>query len=142
MATTRTANIALWVVQGLLTGLFLFTGALKLFAPLRMLQGPVAFPGWFYRFLGLAELCGALGLALPGALRIQRALTPMAALGLTLIVTGATVITLETGLGVGMALIPFVAAILAATVAYGRRDWLPATWFASRSSVPSPSAQG
>ena len=141
MATTRRANIALWIVQGVLTCLFLFTGALKLFAPLQMLQGPVAFPGWFYRFLGFAELCGALGLVLPGALRIQRALTPIAAVGLTLIVTGATVITLETGLGVVMALMPFVAAILAATVAYGRRDWLPITWFAAPSSVASSGAQ-
>ena len=142
MATTRRANIALWVVQGVLTSLFLFTGAVKLFAPLQMLQGPVAFPGWFYRFLGFAELCGALGLVLPGAFRIQRALTPIAALGLTLIVTGATVITLETGLGVATALMPFVAAILAATVAYGRRDWLPVTWFGARSSVASSGAQG
>ena len=138
MATTRRANIALWIVQGVLTCLFLFTGAVKLFAPLQKLQGPVEFPGWFYRFLGLAELCGALGLVLPGAFRIQRALTPIAAVGLTLIVTGATVITLETGLGVAMALMPFATTILAATVAYGRRDWLPVSWFASRSSIASP----
>jgi hypothetical protein len=145
MATTRRANIALWIVQGVLTCLFLFTGAVKLFAPLQMLQGPVAFPGWFYRFLGFAELCGALGLVLPGALRIQLALTPIAAVGLTLIVTGATVITLESGLGVAMALMPFVTAILTATVAYGRRDWLPVTWFAAapaRSSAASSGAQG
>ena len=93
MATTQRANTALWVVQGVLTCSFVFAGAVKLFAPLQMLQGPVSFPGWFYRFLGFAELCGALGLVLPGAFRIQRALTPIAALGLTLIVTGATVIT-------------------------------------------------
>ena len=142
MATTRRANIALWIVQGVLTCLFLFTGGLKLFAPLQMLQGPVAFPGWFYRFLGFAELCGALGLVLPGALRIQRLLTPIAAMGLTLIVTGATVITLESGLGVAMALMPFVTAILTATVAYGRRDWLPVTWFAARSSAVSSGAHG
>ncbi|HVH68399.1 MAG TPA: DoxX family protein [Gemmatimonadales bacterium] len=142
MATTRRANIGLWIVQGVLTCLFFFTGALKLFAPLQMLQGPVAFPGWFYRFLGFAELCGALGLVLPGALRIQRALTPIAAVGLMLIVTGATVITLETGLGVAMALMPFVTTILTALVAYGRRDWLPAAWSGARSSAASSAAQG
>lgn len=137
MASTPRANVTLWIVQGLLACLFLFTGAVKLFAPLKMLQGPVAFPGWFYRFLGFAELCGALGLILPGALRIQRALTPIAAAGLLLIVTGATVVTLETGLGAALAVLPFVTAILTATVAYGRRDWL-----SQRESAPRPLAQG
>lgn len=136
MASTRRANVTLWIVQGLLACLFLFTGAIKLFAPLEKLQGPVAFPGWFYRFLGFAELCGALGLVLPGLLRIQRALTPIAAAGLLLIVTGATVITLETGLGAAMAVIPFVTAILTAMVAYGRRDWL-----SQRAPAPHPMAQ-
>jgi DoxX-like protein len=136
MASTRRANVTLWIVQGLLAGLFIFTGAVKLFAPLKMLQGPVAFPGWFYRFLGFAELCGALGLVLPGAFRVQRALTPIAAAGLLLIVTGATVLTLETGLGAAMAVVPFVAAILTGTVAYGRRDWLSRT-----ESAPRPVAQ-
>lgn len=136
MASTRRANVTLWIVQGLLACLFLFTGAVKVFAPLEKLQGPVAFPGWFYRFLGFAELLGALGLVLPGLLRIQRALTPIAAAGLLLIVTGATVITLETGLGAAMAVIPFVAALLTATVAYGRRDWL-----SQRASAPHPMAQ-
>lgn len=135
MDSTRRGNVALWIIQGLLAALFLFTGAVKLLAPLEKLQGPVAFPGWFYRFLGFAELCGAFGLILPGALRIQRALTPIAALGLTLIVTGATVITLESGMGAALAVLPCVAAILAASVAYGRRDWLPGAWSAPRSSV-------
>lgn len=141
MGTTRRGTIALWIVQGVLAALFLFTGALKLFAPLQMLQGPVAFPGWFYRFLGFAELCGALGLVLPGTLRIRRALTPIAAVGLTMIVTGATVITLETGMGVAMAVLPFVTALLTASVAYGRRDWLPLGWSGARSSSNSPTLQ-
>lgn len=141
MGTTRRGNIALWIVQGVLAALFLFTGALKLFAPLQMLKGPVDFPGWFYRFLGFAEVCGALGLILPGTLRIRRALTPIAAAGLTMIVTGATVITLETGMGVAMAVIPFVTALLTASVAYGRRDWLPLGWSGARSSSNSPSLQ-
>jgi hypothetical protein len=141
MGTTRRGNIALWIVQGVLAALFLFTGALKLFAPLEMLKSPVAFPAWFYRFLGFAELCGALGLILPGALRIRRALTPIAAVCLTLIVTGATVITLEIGMGVAMAVFPFVTALLTASVAYGRRDWLPLGWPGAGSSNNSPSLQ-
>jgi hypothetical protein len=141
MGGTRRGNITLWIVQGVLAALFVFTGALKLFAPLQMLKGPVAFPGWFYRFLGFAELCGALGLILPGALRIRRALTPFAAVGLTLIVTGATVITLVTGMGAAMAVLPCVTALLTASVAYGRRDWLPPSWSGAPSSTNSPSLQ-
>jgi len=35
---------ALWVVQGLLALLFLFTGGMKLVLPLEAMQGPVELP--------------------------------------------------------------------------------------------------
>ena len=40
---------------------------------------PIALPGPFLRFIGVAEVAGALGLILPGLLRIRQALTPLAA---------------------------------------------------------------
>src|SRR5437879_11590246 len=61
-----TMNVALWIVQGLLAALFLFAGGAKLVLPLDQMAGPVALPGWFLRFLGVAEVLGALGLVLPG----------------------------------------------------------------------------
>jgi DoxX-like family len=112
-------NRALWIVQGLLACLFLFSGGMKLVLPLEKLVGPVPLPGLFMRFLGMAEVLGALGLILPGLLRIRPGLTPLAAAGLVIIVTGATVITLVGG-DVKMALIPLVTGLLAAFVAYGR----------------------
>jgi hypothetical protein len=52
----------------------------------------VALPGWFLRFLGVAAVLGALGLVLPGLLRIRPGLTPLAAAGLVIIMIGATVV--------------------------------------------------
>jgi len=119
--TNRKARIVtLWIIQGLLAAMFLFAGAMKLALPAEQLRGPVALPGGFLRFIGVAEVAGALGLILPGLLRIRPALTPLAALGLVTIMIGATVVTLAGGM-LAPALIPVVVGALAATVAYGRR---------------------
>jgi DoxX-like family len=112
----------LWIVQGLLAALFLFAGGMKLVLPVEAMQGPVTLPGAFLRFIGVAEVLGGLGLVLPGLLRIRRGLTPLAALGLVVIMGGATAIGLATGPVAG-ALIPLAVGLLAAFVAYGRRDW-------------------
>jgi hypothetical protein len=114
-----TMNVALWIVQGLLAALFLFAGGAKLVLPLDQMAGPVALPGWFLRFLGVAEVLGALGLVLPGLLRIRPSLTSLAAAGLVIIMIGATVVTLVGGM-VAVALMNVVVALLAAFVAYGR----------------------
>src|SRR6266568_5417333 len=103
---------ALWVVQGLLALLFLFAGGMKLVLPLEALQDPVALPGLFLRCIGVAEVLGALGLILPGLLRIRPGLTPLAAAGLVIIMIGATVITLVGGM-VALALMNLVVALLA-----------------------------
>ena len=109
----------LWIVQVLLAALFLFAGGIKLVLPLDALKGPVEVPGLFLRFIGVVEVLGALGLILPGLLRIRTGLTPLAAAGLVIIMIGATVITLTTG-DVAPALTPFVVGLLSAFVAYGR----------------------
>ena len=131
-------NVALWIVQGLLAALFLFAGGAKLVLSLDQMAGPVALPGWFLRFLGVAEVLGALGLVLPGLLRIRPGLTPLAAAGLVIIMIGATVITLVGGM-VAVALMNVVVALLAAFVAYGR--WRLAPYRdSSRPSVLRPAS--
>jgi hypothetical protein len=65
-----------------------------------------------------AEVLGALGLVLPGLLRIRPGLTPLAAPGLVIIMTGATVLTLTRD-NVAMALMPLVAGLLSTFLAYG-----------------------
>ena len=112
-------NYALWIVQGLLAAVFLFSGGTKLVLPLEMMTGPVPLPGLFIRFIGVCEVFGAIGLIVPGLLRIRPGLTPLAAAGLVIIMVGATVITLIGG-DVALALIPLAVGLLAAFVAYGR----------------------
>ena len=108
---------ALWIVQGLLTLLFLFTGGMKLIVPLDVLmkQMPIPLPGLFVRLLGAAEVLGAIGRILPGLLRVRMVLTALAACGLFVIMIGATMYTLAGGGGAG-ALLPLVVGLLLAFV--------------------------
>ncbi len=117
-------NITLWVIQGLLAALFLFAGSMKLILPIEAMAGPVELPGAFLRFIGVVEVLGAVGLVLPWLLRIRPELTPLAGLGLVVIMVGATAITVVGGAVAGAA-VPFVVGLLAATVAYGRWDLTP-----------------
>src|SRR5260370_13905688 len=115
---------ALWILQGLLAALFLFTGGIKLVLPVEEMTKQMPLPGLFLRFIGGAEVLGAIGLILPGLLRIRPGLTPLAAAGLVIIMIGATVLTLAGG-GGGAALIPLAVGLLSALVAYGRPGSAP-----------------
>jgi uncharacterized membrane protein YphA (DoxX/SURF4 family) len=116
---TMRKNTVLWVIQGLLAAVFLLAGGMKLILPISAMQGPISLPGPLLRFIGVAEVCGALGLVLPSLLRIRPELTPIAAAGLVIIMLGATVITIMGG-SIAGALLPLVVGVLAATVVYGR----------------------
>ena len=114
----------LWVVQGVLALIFLFNGVVKLTLPAEVLTAQFPLPALFVRFIGVCELLGACGLILPSLLRLWPFLTPLAAGGLTIIMIGATVLTLVIG-GGALALIPLVVGLLAAFVAYGRWQLAP-----------------
>lgn len=118
-------NIALWIVQALLALLFLFAGGMKLVLPIEEMTKEIAMPGWFLRFIGVAEVLGAIGLVFPWLLQLRPGLTPLAAAGLVIIMAGATVTTLMTD-DVLMALFPLAVGVLATFVIYGR--W----WLAPR----------
>ncbi|GHO80549.1 hypothetical protein KSD_83200 [Ktedonobacter sp. SOSP1-85] len=117
----------LWSVQALLALIFLFAGSSKLLMPIEMMtsQMSVPLPGLFIRFIGVAEVAGALGLILPLLLRIKPFLTPLAASGLVIIMIGATAITLMGG-DVVSALLPLVVGLLAIFIFYGRRSYFKA----------------
>jgi uncharacterized membrane protein YphA (DoxX/SURF4 family) len=133
MTQGRYLNIVLWTVQGLLALMYLLSGGMKLTTPIEEMTKDVPLPGAFLRFIGVAEVMGALGLVLPGLTGIKPWLTPLAAAGLTIIMTGATVITLKF-MGLPIALMPLTVGLLVAFVAYGR--WRLSPLRASR--APSP----
>jgi len=111
---------ALWIIQALLGLLFLFSGAMKfVMSVAEMTKDMPSMPGWFLHFIGVMEILGGFGLILPSLLRIRPGLTPLAAAGLVIIMSGATAITLST-MGVGPAVLPLIVGILCAFVAYGR----------------------
>ena len=116
---------ALWTVQVLLALTFLFAGSAKFVMSGGDLTKDIDLPVLFLRFIGACEVLGALGLVLPGLLRRDRWLTPLAAIGLVIIMIGAVVVTVAS-MGIPPALFPLVVGLLAASVAYGRRSWFTA----------------
>lgn len=89
--TGRTGwNIGLWVAQALLAAFYFYAGFNKVSQPVEALgamgMGFALFvPEWLTRSIGVAELLGAIGLVLPALTRIMPRLTPLAALGLSVI---------------------------------------------------------
>ena len=86
-------NIALWIIQGLLALVYLAAGGMKAFQPIAALSKRLTWvttvrPA-FVRFVGVAELLGAIGLILPLATHILPWLTPTAATGLAIVQLGA-----------------------------------------------------
>src|SRR6185369_16757815 len=87
-----------------------------------MAMGPpnqLILPAMFLKFIGLCEVLGAFGLILPGVFKRQQYLTALAAIGLTIIMIGAVVVTMM-GPGFKFAIQPLVTGLLCAFVAYGR----------------------
>jgi len=118
---SRKTEILLWTIQGLLAAIFLFAGGMKLVMPIAELTKQMPLPALFLRFIGVAEVSGAFGLILPGALRIRTDLTSWAAAGLVVIMIGATGVTLAANGGVAV-LVPVVVGILAAFIAVRRME--------------------
>lgn len=115
----KKSNAFIWTVQGVLAALFLFAGSMKFIMPIEVMTEQMPFmPGWFLRFIGAAEILGAVGLVLPWLFRIRPALTPFAAVGLLTIMAGATTLTISGG--IAAAGVPFVVGVLCALVAFTR----------------------
>jgi uncharacterized membrane protein YphA (DoxX/SURF4 family) len=88
-------NVVVWVVTCLLAVLFLAAGSMKLVKSKEQLAADPrmgwaeAFPAPLIKLIALAEVLGAAGLVLPGALDVATWLVPAAALGLAVIMVGA-----------------------------------------------------
>ena len=91
-------NVVAWILQILLALGFLSHFVLYAISPGPMVRGmraqgqwPPAIPEGFRRFIGIAELAGALGLILPALTHILPWLTPLAALCLAIVTISASV---------------------------------------------------
>ncbi|MEV8513136.1 DoxX family protein [Dactylosporangium sp. NPDC051484] len=82
-------NIFLWILQIALGAAFTMAGVMKSTQPKEKLAGNMTWvnrrtPGTV-KFIGVTELLGGLGLILPWATGIATILTPLAAVGLAII---------------------------------------------------------
>src|SRR5260370_29631524 len=78
-ATGRGLRIALWSAQIALAIVFALAGGMKVSTPAAELAKMApGFPLAFIRFIGIAELAGAIGIILPALTRIVPVLTPLA----------------------------------------------------------------
>ncbi len=122
-------NVALWIVQALLALVFLVTGFLKVSQPLSQLSKRMEWvksvPPALVRFLGVAEILGAVGMVLPPLTGVMPWLTPVAAVGLMIVMVGASAhhASRREYRQVGLTLVLF---LMAAFVAYGRFVVVPA----------------
>ena len=115
--------IALWIVQILLAVAFAFFGYPKVFQPIEalaaMLPWATEVPALLVRFIGVAEIAGALGLVLPGLTKVQPKLMGWAAVGLCLLMIFAAIFHTTRG-EFGNIAFNVVLFVLAAFVAWGR----------------------
>jgi uncharacterized membrane protein len=122
-------GIALWAFQVLLGLAFIAAGGMKLAQPKEKLaQNNMAWVEDFsqgaVRLIGALEVLGALGLVLPALTGILPWLTPLAALGLALLMAGAVYTHLRRKEGSAV-VPPAVLLLLAALVAVGRSFVVP-----------------
>jgi uncharacterized membrane protein YphA (DoxX/SURF4 family) len=116
-------NIALWIAQTILAVILIWAAYMKLFTPTEKLalMWPWAaqVPKALLIFTGMVDLTGALGLILPGLLRIIPKLTPIAALCIILLM--AVAITFHISRGEGSVIgVNIVFALIATFIAWGR----------------------
>jgi hypothetical protein len=117
-------NVALWIVQGVLAAFFGAGGVVKATRDRKRLFDDGMtwvedFPAGGVKAIAVLEVLAAIGLILPAVTGIAPVLTPMAAVGLGLLMAGAAVVHFRRGeipyIGVTLALMA-----VALLVAWGR----------------------
>ncbi len=116
-------NVFLWIVQIVLALAFLGAGLMKATRPRASLQGQM---GWVesvsdsqLKGIGVVEILGALGLVLPWATGIAKILTPLAAVGLMIVMVAAAALHVKRK-EFKMTPVNLILFVLAAIVAFGR----------------------
>jgi uncharacterized membrane protein YphA (DoxX/SURF4 family) len=122
-------NVFLWIVQAVLAALFAMSGLGKVVQPKEKLAGK--YP-WMQdvsqemvRFIGVMEVLGAIGLIVPATVGIAPVLTPIAAVGLTVLTVLAAAIHIrrKEPSGVAVTAVLFVLAVLVVWGRFGPYSW-------------------
>ena len=99
--TNKGLNIGLWVAQGLIAFLMLSGGVMKLIVPIpelsKMFPWTGDLPEMAVRAIGLIDFAGGVGMILPSLLRIKPNLTPLAAIGIILLMVSAIIMHISRG---------------------------------------------
>jgi hypothetical protein len=120
---SRALHITLWIAQVLLFAFFLMAGINHGLKPIaeaaKSSPWITGLPLGLARFIGFAELAGALGVVLPAATRVKPWLTPLAAAGLAVIMALAVPFHISRGEArvVAFNIVPMLVALF---VAWGR----------------------
>lgn len=116
-------NTVLWVLQWVLAAAFLVSGTMKLARPKEQLASQM---GWVNDFsdpvvklIGALEILAAIGLVVPALTGIAVILTPLAAVGLVLLMIGA-IATHARRKEFPIATANAVLLLIAAVIAWGR----------------------
>jgi len=116
-------DTVIWVAQILVGLLFLAAGFMKLTQPKAKLQTNMKWVEDFspntIKGIGALELLGGVGVILPSLTNILPVLSPLAALGLVLVMVGAIITHIRRG-ETPFIVVNLVLLALAAFVAYGR----------------------
>ena len=124
----KALHITLWIAQIILGGMFIMAGVMKSTQPIIDLSKSVPWtanvPSVLVRFIGVSEFLSGIGLVLPSLLRIKPILTPIAAIGILLIMVFAMVYHIVNGetnvIGINIAF-----GLVAAFIAWGRLKKAP-----------------
>jgi uncharacterized membrane protein YphA (DoxX/SURF4 family) len=115
-------NTIIWIIQSLMAVLFVLHGIAMFNPPAAVQESVVQKMGYslpFLKIIGTLEVLGGLGLILPAWIGIMPVLSPLAALGLVIIMIGAAVSHARQGEGKQM-VATTVVTMLVAFVAIGR----------------------
>ena len=127
---SKALHITLWIAQVILAAMFLMSGFMKVSQPIEQLSQMLPWAAQvseaLVRFIGVAEILGAVGLIFPSLLRIQPKLTPIAAVGLALVMLFAVVFHISRG-ETPMIGMNFILIAIAAFIAWGRFKKAPIT---------------
>ena len=118
-------NRLLWALQVLLALAFLAHGFMLLFPPASIVeQMNSSMSREFQVFLGVAEVLAAVGLTVPGITGIQPWWTPLAAVGIMIVMISATIFHVMRN-EISSAVTTFVLLVMAIFVAYMRWKVVP-----------------